>query len=230
VDFSSHYKRNNFGIDIFDGSGDKTWPLSFITFFSIQRNLSVFDCTAIQELLYFVSWIYTNDAYARHATHAPHVPCLTPSCSTLNSTSQCAHDRGYAPLAQFLRVRLIDWLSTVLCNGQRALSSQYLIGTGAPLSLHTAWSVAYSSGEVKVKYFVATAVEARENMADFVASNNGADLDMRSLVPDVAFMPATAVAIAPGSHTCRRLFAAAALSRSVIRSPMQPCRLQSARA
>jgi hypothetical protein len=30
----------------------------------MERNLTAFDCTNVQELLYFVSWTYTNDAYA----------------------------------------------------------------------------------------------------------------------------------------------------------------------
>ncbi len=38
----------------------------------MQRNITVFDCTTIQELLYFVSWVYTNDAYDTHTTHTRH--------------------------------------------------------------------------------------------------------------------------------------------------------------
>jgi hypothetical protein len=63
-DFSEHYARNDFNVDIFDGPGNSSWPLSFLTFFSMERNLTAFDCTNVQELLYFVSWTYTNDAYA----------------------------------------------------------------------------------------------------------------------------------------------------------------------
>jgi hypothetical protein len=43
----------------------------------MQRNITVFDCTTIQELLYFVSWVYTNDAYDTHTTHATHVSDTT---------------------------------------------------------------------------------------------------------------------------------------------------------
>ncbi len=96
---------------------------------------------------------------------------------------------------------MIDWLGVVQCNGQRAHSAQYLVGTGTPLSIHMAWSVAYSSAEVRVKYFASTATQAKEGMPDFIGTNHGTTLNLSLAIPDIVSMPATAVAVAPGKST-----------------------------
>jgi hypothetical protein len=107
-----------------------------------------------------------------------------------------------------LRKRLIDLLGAVQCNGQRAHSAEYLVGLGAPLSLYTAWSVAYSSLEVKAKYFaVARSADLIANGdADFASTSNWApSLWPNGTLDDIAFVPVTAVAVAPGtpSHSLR---------------------------
>jgi hypothetical protein len=99
------------------------------------------------------------------------------------------------------RERLIDLLGTVKCNGQKAHSAEYLIGMGSPISLYTAWAVAYSSVTVKIKYFATTSAQAEQLLAhddvDFSATNNGATEHCN--IPDAALMPFTAVAMTPGT-------------------------------
>jgi hypothetical protein len=63
TDYLDEYSRNNFTVDIYDANGTNSWPLSYMTFFSMSRNIvvTVFDCTNIQELLQFIAWVHTND-------------------------------------------------------------------------------------------------------------------------------------------------------------------------
>jgi ABC-type phosphate transport system substrate-binding protein len=72
ADFITELAENNFALDIFDGNGTNSWPLSYMSFFSMNRNVTTFDCTNILELLNFVAWVHTNDAYVQasplHAT------------------------------------------------------------------------------------------------------------------------------------------------------------------
>jgi ABC-type phosphate transport system substrate-binding protein len=62
-DFSDWFDDGEFNIDIYDAGGANSWPFSFISYFSINKDVQTFDCTNIQEQLNFVSWTYTNDAY-----------------------------------------------------------------------------------------------------------------------------------------------------------------------
>lgn len=62
-DFQSIFQQGNFTIDIYDGDGNNTWPLSYMTYLSLSRNITKFDCTTVYELLSFVAWVHTNDAY-----------------------------------------------------------------------------------------------------------------------------------------------------------------------
>jgi hypothetical protein len=62
-DFSDYYDEGNFEIDIIDGNGTDSWPLAWMTHFAIAKNASSRDCTNVQELLTFIAWVHTNDAY-----------------------------------------------------------------------------------------------------------------------------------------------------------------------
>ncbi len=61
ADYLDEYSHNNFTVDIYDANGTNSWPLSYMTFFSMRRNITAFDCTNIQELLQFIAWVHTND-------------------------------------------------------------------------------------------------------------------------------------------------------------------------
>jgi ABC-type phosphate transport system substrate-binding protein len=62
--FSDEYAKGNFEIDIIDANGTDAWPLAWMTHFGLARNASSLDCTNVKELLSFIAWVHTNDAYA----------------------------------------------------------------------------------------------------------------------------------------------------------------------
>ncbi len=111
----------------------------------------------------------------------------------------------FVPLNVSLRKRLIDRLVSVQCNGQKAVTTPYLIGIGPALPLYTSWSVAQSGLSAKVKYYVSTSKEAKKNLAtgdeDFGTTNDGLSTRWLSVMNDVALMPAAAFAIAPGAYS-----------------------------
>jgi hypothetical protein len=57
------------------------------------------------------------------------------------------------PLAFNYRSKLIDALGTIRCNGQLALPTAYLLGTGPDLALLPAWSTGYASASASVKIY-----------------------------------------------------------------------------
>jgi ABC-type phosphate transport system substrate-binding protein len=65
ADFTSEYSQKNFSIDIVDANGTASWPISYLTFFTVGRNITSFDCTNAQEMLEFIAWVHTNDEYSR---------------------------------------------------------------------------------------------------------------------------------------------------------------------
>jgi hypothetical protein len=65
TDYQQDYEDGNFGIDIYDAPGAESWPMAYLTFFAMRQNQTLDDCSTIGELLDFVAWIHTNDAYVR---------------------------------------------------------------------------------------------------------------------------------------------------------------------
>ena len=61
--FQAQFARSNFSVDILDAGGASSWPISYLTYLTMDRNVNGVDCTAIQELLAFAAWVYTNDGY-----------------------------------------------------------------------------------------------------------------------------------------------------------------------
>ena len=66
TDFQSDYDAGRFTVDIFNGGGVGSWPMSYLTFFALEKNASLGDCTDVQEILNFVAWIHTNKEYVLH--------------------------------------------------------------------------------------------------------------------------------------------------------------------
>lgn len=112
-----------------------------------------------------------------------------------------------APLDVSLRERLVSLLNTVRCNGQQAYSTAYLIGLGAPLSLITSWSVAWSSLDTKMKYYVGTSYDAKQQLktydVDFGLVNDGLSEEWVGQMSDATLMPMAAYAMAPGACLLR---------------------------
>jgi ABC-type phosphate transport system substrate-binding protein len=63
ADFTSSYEAGDFSVDILDGNGTNTWPLSFSSFLTLSQNITAFDCTNVDEILNWLAWVLTNDAY-----------------------------------------------------------------------------------------------------------------------------------------------------------------------
>ncbi len=47
-------------VDIIDAPGAESYPLAYISFISIPRNLTTPDCSLVTDLLTFFSWTQTN--------------------------------------------------------------------------------------------------------------------------------------------------------------------------
>jgi hypothetical protein len=62
ADFGEQYGASNFTIDIVDAPGNRSWPITYMSYLSVKQNVTTFDCTSIQELLAYVAWVQTNDA------------------------------------------------------------------------------------------------------------------------------------------------------------------------
>jgi hypothetical protein len=127
-----------------------------------------------------------------------------------NRASTEATKINVAPLDVSLRERLVSLLNTVRCNGQQAYSTAYLIGLGAPLSLITSWSVAWSSLDTKMKYYVGTSYDAKQQLrtydVDFGLVNDGLSEEWVGQMSDAALLPMAAYAMAPGARLLHSFF------------------------
>ncbi len=107
--------------DLFNGGGSSSWPMSFPVIATVYKSSNVTDCGTIQNLLNFFSWAQTN----------PQVGVQ-------------ANSLGYFALSIVYVKELIEQIDTILCNGQQALSTAYLIGSGAPVPVYTTSSNPFS--------------------------------------------------------------------------------------
>jgi hypothetical protein len=62
--FNDFISKGVFTINVVDANGTNSWPLSYIIYFTLNKNTPFSDCTNVQELMEFVAWTQTNDAYA----------------------------------------------------------------------------------------------------------------------------------------------------------------------
>lgn len=136
-----------------------------------------------------------------------------------------------APLDVSLRERLVSLLNTVRCNGQQAYSTAYLIGLGAPLSLITSWSVAWSSLDTKMKYYVGTSYDAKQQLktydVDFGLVNDGLSEEWVGQMSDAALMPMAAYAMAPGAYLLHSFFVLLYLEQQLTRTlRLHSCSIQ----
>jgi ABC-type phosphate transport system substrate-binding protein len=75
--FQSYFSTGNFSIDILDAAGNSSWPMAYMSYFVMLKNVSVYDCTNIQELLNFVAWVQFNDQYMPSLPRACVRACMT---------------------------------------------------------------------------------------------------------------------------------------------------------
>ncbi|ELR24201.1 serine/threonine protein kinase [Acanthamoeba castellanii str. Neff] len=177
--FARNFSAGDLTIDIVDAPGDESWPLSYHTFLAFNRSVTALDCTNIQELTRFIAWALTNE-----------------EASTLAITS------GGVPIDVSLRKYIIDRFNDFECNGEKVASTSYLIGTGPPLPLYSAWTVAFSTAQATFKYFSSTSLQAKEQLIafgeQFGTTSTGLEARWYEAIDDVALLPATIYAVVPG--------------------------------
>jgi hypothetical protein len=115
---------------LYNGPGNDSWPIPFITFLALKQNITAADCTPTKELLNFIAWTQIND-------------------QAISAVS----DMGYMPLAFAYRSKLIDLLGRITCNGDQALPTAYLLGLGSGLPVYTDWSLTYSNTQTNLKIY-----------------------------------------------------------------------------
>jgi ABC-type phosphate transport system substrate-binding protein len=69
-----------------------------------------------------------------------------------DQAASAANTLGYTTLSTMYKRRLIDELGTIICNGQQALSTAFILGSGAPFSVMQAWANSYQASQLTVKY------------------------------------------------------------------------------
>lgn len=122
-DYRAAFDAGALSTDIFNGNGTATWPLAFLEYLVVHKNVSVLSCSSMQNLLLFFSWVQLND-YAISLSNAQYFPALVTNLQKL----------------------FVDELETIGCaNGARALQTAVLLGLGSPQPLFAAWSCVPSS-------------------------------------------------------------------------------------
>jgi ABC-type phosphate transport system substrate-binding protein len=208
AEFAANFSAGDLTIDIVDAPGNESWPLAYTTFIAINRSITALDCTNIEELMHFIAWTQINDGYPHAFAPCPFAEYphhrLTNATLTLNRASVLATSSGSVPIDESLRKNVLDLLTHVQCNGERALAASYLIGAGPPLPVYTAWTVAQSTTAATIKYFEAASSQAKQQLLtfdeQFGATSNGLEAEWYSSIPDVALVPATIYAIVPAFH------------------------------
>jgi hypothetical protein len=62
ADFATELNKGDSSIDIVDAPGNESYPLAYISYISLPKNLTGggVDCSLVVELLSFFSWTQTN--------------------------------------------------------------------------------------------------------------------------------------------------------------------------
>jgi phosphate transport system substrate-binding protein len=112
--------------------------------------------------------------------------------------------RLFVPLEVRLRTKVLDLLAQVQCNQRAALDTSYVVGAGPSLPVFTAWAVDQSTSKTTIKYYEATSLQAKQQLASldehFGATVEGIEPSWFDSVPDLAVVPAAAYAIGPVYH------------------------------
>jgi hypothetical protein len=95
--FSANYSAGNLTIDVVDAPGDDSWPLTYMTYVSINRSITALDCTNIEELMRFIAWTQINDAYTARPPAA--FSCLTTTLTSAFSHTMTTERRAWSSAA-----------------------------------------------------------------------------------------------------------------------------------
>ncbi len=129
-DFKDSLSTSDLSVTIANGPSTHSWPLSYVSYVTIRRDINKTDCSVVQELLSWISWAQLND-----------------------QAMVVAQQYGYIPLTNGWKRRMIDALGTIRCGGAEVLSLAVLIGVGARFPAYQAWASEYDSSKFKMKYF-----------------------------------------------------------------------------
>jgi hypothetical protein len=119
-DFRSVFDQGQLATDIFNGGGSASYPLSYLQYVALHKNVTTLMCSSTQNLLLFFSWVQLND-YVITLSNAQYFPALVTN----------------------IQKHFIDSLESVECaGGTAALQTAVLVGLGSPQPLFTAWAYA----------------------------------------------------------------------------------------
>jgi hypothetical protein len=62
--FTTQISDGDFTVNIIDANGTDSWPLSYMIYVTLLQDTYSQECSNVQDLIEFVAWIQTNDAYA----------------------------------------------------------------------------------------------------------------------------------------------------------------------
>jgi hypothetical protein len=92
---------------IVDGPGLNSYPLCLLSLLVQSRALTAVDCGASELHIDHIVWLITNE-----------------------QAGADMESDGYASLPAAYRIRVLNWLALLTCNGERRLRSSILAGTG----------------------------------------------------------------------------------------------------
>jgi hypothetical protein len=122
LDYRANFDSGRLATDIFNGGGAASWPLAYLQFVVLHKNVTTLQCSSTQGLLLFFSWVQLND-YVISLSNAQFFPALVPN----------------------LQKHFIDDLETIECaGGARALQTAVLLGLGSPQPLFASWAYVHS--------------------------------------------------------------------------------------
>jgi hypothetical protein len=121
----------------------------------------------------------------------------------INRAANLAIENGLVPIDVSLRKNLLDLFADIQCNNSPAIDTSYLIGSGPPLPIFTAWSSDWSSSQVTIKYFESTSAQAKSQLLtfdeEFGTTMNGVEAQWFSSIPDLTFAPAAVFGMVPST-------------------------------
>ncbi|ELR15442.1 phosphate-binding periplasmic protein, putative [Acanthamoeba castellanii str. Neff] len=128
LDAQSQIEAGNLTADLFNGPGEDSWPLSYLSFatFFVDRTGGG-SCVPVQQFAEFLQWAFSNTQASNDATAA-----------------------GYAPLLPSYTRRVLGSLNRFTCNGLAVLDTVALFGlAGTPYEFYSRWAVVVEEIDVE---------------------------------------------------------------------------------
>ncbi len=129
-DFKQNISTTDLSVNIVDAPGQSSWPISYASYVTLDRDINKTDCSVVEELLLWLSWTQLNDL-----------------------AMQTVSNWGYISLTNGWKRRLIDGIGLIKCRGKEVFSTAVLLGLGGPFAAYQQWASDYMSRKFKMKYF-----------------------------------------------------------------------------